>query len=164
MELINTNTEEVKGLLLNLSAKAKGYYDLQWEVLKKEAVLIHGYRGFHFELAGIAGITRKYLVAYSTFHMVKESYWGRGLGKVMTDDILQWAKNKHIPCVILQYHHNNLGIVKTLKKSGIQHDMKLGELSYYIKATTRWAIPLKYFMLVLVLIHYMVCIKRIKQC
>lgn len=148
MELVNTNRQEVKEFVFALSDKEKRYYDLRWDVLSKEAVFVQGYRD-NDELVGITGICRKYFIAYSSFHMVKESHWGRGIGTRMTNDLLQWAKEHHIPCVILQYYHENVGIVKALKKSGIRHDMKIGKVSYYIKPTARWAIPIKYIMLAL---------------
>lgn len=148
MELLNTNREEVRKFVFGLSAKEKYYYNLRWEVLAKEAVFIQGYRNNN-ELVGITGICRKFFIAYSSFHMVKEEHWGRGIGTRMTDDLLQWATEHHIPCVILQYYHENVAIVKALKKSGIRHDMRIGKVSYYIKPTAIWAVPLKYIILFL---------------
>ena len=152
VEFVNTNYREVRDFVLSLSAHERLYYEIQWGDLEAEAIFIKGYRN-NDKLAGIAGISQKYFIAYSAFYVVKESYWGKGTGTSMTLDIMQWAKKHHIPCIIIQYSPQNIGMARALEKAGIPRGIKMGKSSCNIVPTGSWALPAKYAMFILVWGH-----------
>ncbi len=149
MELVNVTYQDVKEFMLGLSIEERYYYDLLWDALASEAVFIQGYWD-NRRLIGIAGIYRKFLIAYSSFYLIKAVYWGKGTALRMTVGIMQWARIHYIPCIITQYHSKNVRMSKALRKSGIQKDMQIGEFTYSVSLTTKWALLLKYILLGLI--------------
>jgi len=148
VEFVNTNYKEVEAFVLSLSDKERRYYPIRWGDLEVEAIFVKGYR-YDGELIGITGVSRKYFIAYSAFYMVKESYWGKGIGTSMSLDIIQWAKKRHIPCIIIQYLPQNMGIVRVLEKSGMPKGIEMGVTNCSIVPMGRWALPVKYSMFAL---------------
>ena len=161
-DIVNTSLASVEDFINSLTENEKSYYNLKFSSLRKDAVYIRGYE-HNGRLIGIAGIIKKFLVTYHSFRMVKEEYWGQDIGRKMGHDWFQWAKQHHIPCVILQYVPFNPASQKSYSKAGFRKVVKIRGGHYSFALTTKWALPWKYILIALIYCRYLINNRRGEQ-
>jgi len=153
VEFVDTDFAEVYDFVSSLSESERRYYPIRWEDLATEAVFVRGYR-CNGKLVGVTGVSRKYLVAYSAFYLVKEAYWGKGIGTRMSEAILHWSQEHHIPCIIIQYSSENKGLIRVLQKSKIPLGSDMGGGKCSIVPIGKYTGFIRYIMLVLARCYY----------
>ncbi len=152
MEIVDTNLAEIKEFCHTLTVHERSLYDLKWDVMLPSVVYIRGYRD-NDKLVGIGGVYRKFFIAYASFHLVKETHWGRGIATKLTFDMLGWMRQHRAPCLIMQHSPNNAGIIRVHEKAGLKAGTRIGDMCYNVEPSHGYFLPVKYLLLTLIQIR-----------
>ncbi|WET47475.1 GNAT family N-acetyltransferase [Chryseobacterium indologenes] len=103
------------------------YYDLSHFIQSPDATLIIVEDNDEIVASGYALIkqTEKNYYkfesyAYLGFMYVKPEYRGKGINKIITDELIHWAKSKNISEVRLDVYAENESAVKAYEKAGFE--------------------------------------------
>lgn len=103
------------------------YYDLSHFIKSPDATLIIAEENNEIIGSGYALIKKaeKYYYkfenyAYLGFMYVKPEYRGKGVNKVITDELISWAKSRNITEVRLDVYAENKSAVKAYEKAGFE--------------------------------------------
>lgn len=103
------------------------YYDLKYLIQSPEATVIVAEENDEIVASGYALIKKseKYYnqfeqYSYLGFMYVKPEYRGRGINKVITDELLSWSKSKGISEVRLDVYAQNESAIKAYEKAGFE--------------------------------------------
>jgi RimJ/RimL family protein N-acetyltransferase len=88
----NTDVLEVKNFIYSLTEDEKTFYDIQKDKVLESLIYIKGVR-VDDKLVGIGGIARWYYIFPHAFYMVKTGYQGQGIGGILVDSNVIFAKN-----------------------------------------------------------------------
>ncbi|MGH1519801.1 GNAT family N-acetyltransferase [Chryseobacterium sp. JK1] len=103
------------------------YYDLNEFINSPDAILIVAEENDEIVASGYALIKKsekeyntfkKY--AYLGFMYVKPEYRGKGINKIITDELLHWSKTKGVSEVRLDVYAQNESAIKAYKKAGFE--------------------------------------------
>lgn len=103
------------------------YYDLSHFITSPDATLIVVEDKDEIVASGYALIRetekdyynfKKY--AYLGFMFVKPEYRGKGINKIITDELINWAKSKNISEVRLDVYAQNESAIKAYEKAGFE--------------------------------------------
>lgn len=103
------------------------YYDLSHFITSPDATLIVVEENDEIVASGYALIkqTEKNYYkfesyAYLGFMYVKPEYRGRGINKIITDELIHWAKSRNISEIRLDVYAENESAVKAYEKAGFE--------------------------------------------
>ncbi len=103
------------------------YYDLNHFIQSPDATLIIAEENNEIIGSGYALIKKaeKYYYkfekyAYLGFMYVKPEYRGKGINKVITDELISWAKSRDISEIRLDVYAENESAVKAYEKAGFE--------------------------------------------
>lgn len=103
------------------------YYDLKYLIQSPEATVIVAEENDEIVASGYALIKKseKYYnqfeqYSYLGFMYVKPEYRGRGINKVITDELLSWSKSRGISEVRLDVYAQNESAIKAYEKAGFE--------------------------------------------
>lgn len=111
------------------------YYDLKSLIQSPEATLIVAEENNEIIASGYALIKKaekNYYrfkeYAYLGFMYVKPEYRGKGINKVITDELIAWAKSRGINEVRLEVYAQNESAIKAYEKAGFEPHILLMRL------------------------------------
>lgn len=111
------------------------YYDLKSLIQSPEATLIVAEENNEIIASGYALIKKaekNYYrfkeYAYLGFMYVKPEYRGKGINKVITDELIAWAKSRGINEVRLEVYTQNESAIKAYEKAGFEPHILLMRL------------------------------------
>lgn len=111
------------------------YYDLKSLIQSPEATLIVAEENNGIIASGYALIKKaekNYYrfkeYAYLGFMYVKPEYRGKGINKVITDELIAWAKSRGINEVRLEVYAQNESAIKAYEKAGFEPHILLMRL------------------------------------
>ncbi len=111
------------------------YYDLKSLIQSPEATLIVAEENNEIIASGYALIKKaekNYYrfkeYAYLGFMYVKPEYRGKGINKVITDELITWAKSRGINEVRLEVYAQNESAIKAYEKAGFEPHILLMRL------------------------------------
>ena len=103
------------------------YYDLKYLIQSQEATVIVAEENDEIVASGYALIKKseKYYnqfekYSYLGFMYVKPEYRGRGINKVITDELIAWSKSRVISEVRLDVYAQNESAIKAYEKAGFE--------------------------------------------
>lgn len=103
------------------------YYDLSYFIQSPDATLIIAEENNEIISSGYALIKKaeKYYYtfekyAYLGFMYVKPEYRGKGVNKVITDELISWAKSRDVSEVRLDVYAENAAAIKAYEKAGFE--------------------------------------------
>ncbi|CAD0221416.1 GNAT family N-acetyltransferase [Chryseobacterium sp. JV274] len=103
------------------------YYDLKYLIQSQEATVIVAEENDEIVASGYALIKKseKYYnqfekYSYLGFMYVKPEYRGRGINKVITDELIAWSKSRGISEVRLDVYAQNESAIKAYEKAGFE--------------------------------------------
>ncbi|MGE8534126.1 GNAT family N-acetyltransferase [Chryseobacterium sp. D764] len=103
------------------------YYDLKYLIQSPEATVIVAEENDEIVASGYALIKKseKYYnqfekYSYLGFMYVKPEYRGRGINKVITDELIAWSKSRGISEVRLDVYAQNESAIKAYEKAGFE--------------------------------------------
>lgn len=152
--LDNVTQDEIRQLSNEITDSERKYYkDFDAENILKKSVYIKGVR-VNDKLAGISGITLTHGM-YSTFHMIKQEYQGKGLGKILAINNIEYSRQHRIPLLIFIIDEDNIASIKNGVTSGDKEIFRYRRKRYsYVALNTKgkiigWMLPVMklYFML-----------------
>ncbi|NIF03932.1 GNAT family N-acetyltransferase [Chryseobacterium sp. Tr-659] len=103
------------------------YYDLSHFIQSPDAILIVAEENNEIIGSGYALIKKSEkdyytfeTYAYLGFMYVKPEYRGKGINKVITDELISWAKSRDISEIRLDVYAENESAVKAYEKAGFE--------------------------------------------
>lgn len=103
------------------------YYDLKEFIQSPDATLIVIEDNHEIVASGYALIkeSEKYYndfksYAYLGFMYVKPEYRGQGINKIITDELVNWAKSRNVSEVRLDVYAQNASAIKAYEKAGFE--------------------------------------------
>jgi RimJ/RimL family protein N-acetyltransferase len=126
--LVNSpDYNEVRHLIDNLTDELE-YYDIREEDNLETAVLLNGYK-VNGKLVGIGGIMKYYGLFPYTFYMIQKQYQGMGIGSLLADDNIAFARKK-LPLLTTIVERGNTRAVRIAKRHGFKLAIKRKERLY----------------------------------
>lgn len=115
--LDNTTENEIRQLEHEIMDSDRKYYpDFSADYILKHSVYVKGAKVDDC-LVGIGGITYTHGI-YSTFHMIKKEYQGKGIGKMLCLNNLNYCRMHDIPLLVFIIFEGNIAAIKNGITSG----------------------------------------------